>query len=125
MAASTNDIDLERAFSTINVDPGETSSLGIHVNVQPGMLLPEMSYAQRLFHYTYSTADEKLPFMGFRLLQRLNLVHLQNELAKLKIAVWKDMRANESDMQKLRVTMHQYGKQYLIPSSVKQEILRI
>jgi hypothetical protein len=112
MAASSNDLDLEKG-SASNANPGENSSLGV-IDVQPGMLLPEMSYQQRLFHYTYSTADDKLLFMQSRLLQRLNLVHLQNELAQLKIAVWKDMSANHSDMQKLRVTMHEYSKQIIL-----------
>jgi hypothetical protein len=110
MAGVQRDVDLEKAAAGIANYP-KIPPLGIDIDVQPGMLLPEMSYEQRLFHYTYSTADEKLLFMGFRLLQRLNLVHLQNELAQLKSAVWKDMSADRKDLKKLRVTMHEYGKQ--------------
>jgi hypothetical protein len=110
MAPFANGVDLEKGLAAAGQTPRRASSLGVQFNtVKPGMILPGMDYAQRMFHYTYSSADEIL-FMEFRLLQRLNLVELQNELARIKAAVWSEMSASEGDLKKLRITMHEYGK---------------
>jgi|SRR5580700_11828258 hypothetical protein len=107
--APINEVDLEKGRAPQT--PRRKASLGVDFSsVQPGMILPGMDYAQRLFHYTYSTAEDRPFFMEFRLLQRLNLIDLQNELARSKAAVWNGMRASKSDLQTLRITMHEYGE---------------
>lgn len=103
-------IDLEQGIDPETANGSIKDDFGRDIDVQPGMSLPNMNYDQRLFHYTYSIADEKSSFMSFRLLQRLNLVHLQNELAQLKINVWKNMSASPEDLVTLRRTMSEYGR---------------
>ena len=81
----------------------------------PGMLKDGMTYSQRLFHHTYASQTEDAHFLEFRLLQRLNLVQLQNELARHKGAIWKNMEASEDDMRCLRVTLSDYGEYVFKP----------
>ena len=115
MAPFADDVDLEKGLAAAGQTPRRAGSLGVQFNnVKPGMILPGMDYAQRMFHYTYSSADEIL-FMECRLLQWLNLVEIQNELARIKAAVWSEISASEGDLEKLRITMHEYAKNASIP----------
>ncbi|KAI4269808.1 MAG: hypothetical protein LQ337_007058 [Flavoplaca oasis] len=68
-----------------------------------------MTYSQRLFHHTYASQRENAHFIEFRLLQRLNLVQLENELAQLKGKVWSHMDASDQDMKLLRATLRDYA----------------
>ena len=59
------------------------------------LLSLDMSYAQRLFRYTYASQSEDAHFLEFRLLQRLSLTQLQNELARQKGDTWENMEISE------------------------------
>ena len=86
------------------MDPAE-----VGVSRRLGKLDDNMTYPQRLFHHTYASQNEDAHFMEFRLLQRLNLVQLQNELARIKGKVWRNLEASEEDMKDLRVKLRDYG----------------
>ena len=73
-------------------------------------LSQDMSYTQRLFRHTYASQSEDAHFLEFRLLQRLSLAQLQNELARQKGDIWGNMEASEEDLRNLRKTLHEYGK---------------
>ena len=75
-----------------------------------GILKNGMKHSERLFHHTYASLTEDMQFLEFRLLQRLNLVQLQNELARHKASVWKDMEASESELKAIRRTLSDYGE---------------
>ena len=74
------------------------------------LLSQNMSYTQRLFRHTYASQSEDAHFLEFRLLQRLSLAQLQNELARQKGDIWGNMEASEEDLRSLRKTLHEYGK---------------
>jgi hypothetical protein len=54
----------------------------------------------------------KAHFLEFGTLQRMNIVDLQNQLAKIKGKVWKDTAATPNMMTELRETLKDYGKPY-------------
>jgi hypothetical protein len=113
MEAPSNDVDLEKGLAAARPSPERTTSLGINFDqVQPGTILPGMNYEQRIFHYTCHSADERMLFMEFGILQRLNLIEFQNELAQIKGAIGIGMSASAGNIQKLRVTMREYGKKF-------------
>ena len=66
-------------------------------------------YEEQLFRYSYDSYNEEPHFMEFRLLQLLNIVGIQNDLAKHEAVVRKDMRASSAKMKELRTTLHEYG----------------
>ena len=84
-------------------------SAEVGVSRRLGKLDDNMTYSQRLFHHTYASQNEDAHLMEFRLLQRLNLVQLQNELARIKGKVWRNLEASEEDMKDLRVKLRDYG----------------
>ena len=77
---------------------------------QLGSCDPSMTYSQRLFHHTYASQNEGAHFMEFRLLQRINLVQLQNELSQMKGRVWTKLDISETDLKELRVKLREYGE---------------
>lgn len=78
----------------------------------PGIILDDMTYSERLFHYSCSVEGLEPHFLAFRGLQRINLVHLQNKLAKHKGNVWKEKAAPEDTLEDLEVILHKYGKSF-------------
>ena len=76
----------------------------------PGEFKDGMDYSQRLFHHTCLSQSEDAHFLEFRLLQRLNLAQLQNELGRHKGAIWAHRKAPEEDMKSMRVTLREYGE---------------
>lgn len=97
-----------------NMDPQAIHSVSGPAGRKAGIFNDKMSYAQRLFHHTYASQNEDVHFIEFRLLQRLNLVQLQNELAQMKGDIWTNMEISEEKAEALRVTLRHYGK-YLRP----------
>ncbi len=96
------------------MDPQAIHSVSGPAGRKAGIFNDTMSYAQRLFHHTYASQNEDVHFIEFRLLQRLNLVQLQNELAQMKGDIWTNMEISEEKAEALRVTLRHYGK-YLRP----------
>ncbi|KAJ9614774.1 hypothetical protein H2204_014472, partial [Knufia peltigerae] len=78
---------------------------------QAGFIKEGMTYEDRLFHYTYSSRHDELYFLEYRLLERMNIFHLQNKLARLKGSCWEKQTAVplDSDSDDLRITLHQYA----------------
>ena len=76
---------------------------------EAGVIEDGMDYENRLFHYAYATRHD-LHFLEYRLLERMNIFHLQNKLARLKGSVWKEQKASDSEMDELKTTLHEYGK---------------
>jgi hypothetical protein len=85
----------------------------------PGKFEDGMDYSQRLFHYAYASQTDELHIVENRLLQRLNIFHLQNKLAKLKGAVWGDMSASDDDLDNLKSTLHDYSEYLYMPLSLR------
>ncbi len=106
MASSPDVIDLERGVTTVETNLNAPSGGEIQETVEQ---THDVSYEERLYHYVLGSVDDRLSFMEFRLLQRLNLVELQNELARIKVKVWNQKGASEHTMEKLRTSMHAYG----------------
>ena len=75
-----------------------------------GVISDGMGYSERLFHYAYASQINGVDFMEYRLLQRINIFRLQNELAKLKAACWTNLDADDGKMDQLKTTLHDYGK---------------
>ncbi|KAF4842317.1 hypothetical protein CGCSCA4_v008797 [Colletotrichum siamense] len=75
----------------------------------PGRIREGMGYAERMFHYSWQSGAEDLPILEYRTLSKMNIFHLQNELAKLKASVWTGMSVSQDNLAKLRVTMHAYA----------------
>ncbi|KAH0438899.1 hypothetical protein CcaCcLH18_03045 [Colletotrichum camelliae] len=75
----------------------------------PRRIRDDMDYAERIFHYAWQSGNDEPHILEYRMLNRINLFHLQNELAKLKAAVWTDCSAEEGDLAKLRTTLHDYA----------------
>jgi hypothetical protein len=76
----------------------------------PGVIDDGMTYDERLFHYSYATRRDELHLLEFRLLQRMNIFNLQNKLARLKGSCWGIQALADSEMNEMRDTLHQYGK---------------
>jgi hypothetical protein len=74
---------------------------------RPLVLDAGRSHQERLFDYASVTEPH---FLEFRLLQRLNLVQIQNELALCKSRILAGSPADEQELKTLRVTLHEYGE---------------
>lgn len=75
-----------------------------------GVIEENMSYDERLFHYTYATRYDDVHFMEYRILHRLNIFHLQNKLAKLKGVCWTDHKLSDEKLTEMKTTLHEYSK---------------
>ena len=89
-------------MESLNADEPDTVLPGA------GRIKDGMTYDQRLFHYTWDAGRDEPYFMAFRNLQRLNIVHLQNELAKKKRDILKKMAASKQDMEDLKTLLRDY-----------------
>lgn len=71
-----------------------------------------MKYSQRLYRCAVGAeqANEDPHFMIFRVLQRVNIIHIQNELARYKAIVRSEESASAEDLSQLRKLIHDYGK---------------
>ncbi|RFU32648.1 hypothetical protein B7463_g3639, partial [Scytalidium lignicola] len=67
-----------------------------------------LSYDQKLYKYTVDNGKKDMHFMEFQTLQRLNLVQIQNELAKLNAKARTDLAVPEEDMARIRVLLSDY-----------------
>lgn len=76
-------------------------------------------YSQRLFHYAYSEAIDEVErhFLVFAGLQRLNILHLQNELARMRGEMWRGKGADGDTMKKLDTTLQLWYS--LLPSYLR------
>jgi hypothetical protein len=75
----------------------------------PGEIQDGMNYDERLFHYTYASQDNDPHFLQFRLLQKISLAHMQNELAKIKDRTMCQQSVTEPELERLRVVLSDYG----------------
>jgi hypothetical protein len=57
------------------------------------------------------TEEEEFHFLRFEFLQRLNIVHMQTELARRKSRFQKERKATDDDMNDLKIKMRDYGDQ--------------
>jgi hypothetical protein len=76
--------------------------------IYPG-IYPRLSYDQRVFHYADESRDEEPHLMEFRLLQWLNIIGIQNDLARHEAAVQESKNISSDTMKELRTTLHEYG----------------
>jgi hypothetical protein len=82
-----------------------------------GIITGDLPYDQRLFRYTWNAGGDEPHFMAFRSLQRLNVVHIQNELASKKRDIVKKGAAGRTDMEELKVLLQDYGMEVVQPST--------
>lgn len=73
-----------------------------------------MNYDERLFNFTHLTASQKMIFGEFGVLHRLNIISLQNDLARHRAAVWQGKSASKTETENLRKTLRDYGIEYSI-----------
>jgi hypothetical protein len=93
-----------------NLDPRQAGFvIDMEKIPKAGFIKDEMIYSQRVFHYSYAACATEPHFLAFRGLQRINIVHLQNKLARHKGAAWKDMAASDELLQDLETTLHKYS----------------
>lgn len=71
-----------------------------------------MDEKRRLFEYvTRSLSEEEdFHFLRFEFLQRLNIVNLQVQLARIKSRIQRDGEASADDLEDLTTKLQQYGK---------------
>jgi len=85
----------------------------------------ETTYDHRLFRYL--SADRarmlELVFADFEKLQRLNISHLQNGLARIAGAVAGAMTASDKDMKKIETTLEKYSTARHIHTFLKHLLL--
>ena len=81
---------------------GETS--------KPGVIESTMHYGERLFNYTYATRHDDVHFLEYRTLHRLNIFHLQNQLAELKGSCWAKRDVPDETLGELKNKLHDYSK---------------
>src|SRR5437764_5294045 len=82
----------------------------INTTKTAGMIEDNMSYDERLFHYTYATRHGEMHFLENRTLQRMNIFRLQNKVASLKGACWTEQKVSEADWDGIKTTLHDYSK---------------
>jgi len=105
MDGSLDVTDVEKGLATVKTNLKVPSGGEIQETAEQ---THDGSYEERLYNYVVGSADDRLSFMEFRVLQRLNLVELQNELARIKVEVWSGRRASADAIEKLRTSMHAY-----------------
>lgn len=69
----------------------------------------KMTYDQRLFKFTLDFGQGEAHFLTFRGLQRLNILQLQNSLAKCKQETWKHSGFTEEHSGQLKQLLHDYS----------------
>lgn len=77
---------------------------------EPSILDAKKSHEEKLFEYAKNVSIAEPHFLEFRLLQRLNLAQIQNELAQCKGQILAGSSASEKELKKLRVILHEYGE---------------
>ncbi|KAL6788677.1 hypothetical protein J3E68DRAFT_430889 [Trichoderma sp. SZMC 28012] len=73
-----------------------------------GVITGDMNYEQRLFQYTLSTGAEEPHFIMFRGLQRLDIIQLQIELAKIKKLSSETKQLPKTKSEELTKLLHDY-----------------
>ena len=83
-------------------------SRGQQTELESGGKLPP-EYWKQIVAYSESVKEDD-PVLGeYATLQRMNLIHLQNELASIKADLSQFQTTTETQMLQLRTTMHDYG----------------
>lgn len=77
---------------------------------QPGAITPDMTSGQRLYHHSHATANHPLHCLEFRVLQRMNILRLQNKLATLKGTCSEKKQLDPADEDTMGRTLHEYGQ---------------
>ncbi|OAL43453.1 hypothetical protein IQ07DRAFT_524208 [Pyrenochaeta sp. DS3sAY3a] len=67
-----------------------------------------MSYEERLVQHTINTRDNEPRFLIFRSLHLLNIIRLQNDLAKCKNTIWAKGSPTSGETGKLTTLLHEY-----------------
>jgi hypothetical protein len=93
--------DVEKASSPKTESKNPDSSVTGKSNLKPDW--------DRLLHYTKNSVDEKPHFMEFRLLQRLNIVEIQYDLAKRTADAVDNKNPPDVERESLRKSLHEYG----------------
>jgi hypothetical protein len=75
-----------------------------------------LDYWQQLVRYGKTIQRDEPPLLDFGMLRRINLVHIQNELAEIKADVANTKTTTQEQMEKLRRLTHEYGE--LLPRSL-------
>lgn len=76
----------------------------------PGVIEDTMDYGERLFHYTIATGHDDVHFLEYRTLHRLNIFHLQNQLAELKGSYWVKGDVPHGTLGELKIKLHDYSR---------------
>lgn len=69
-----------------------------------------LDYWQQLVRYGRTIQRDEPPLLDFGMLRRMNLVHIQNELAGIKADVANTKTTTQDQMEKLRRLTHEYGE---------------
>lgn len=77
--------------------------------VETDSIRDEMPYSQRLMKYVKSSSENDIAFLEYRTLHRINITHLQNELATIKSSIDNNPFPTEVELKEIRETLHTYG----------------
>jgi hypothetical protein len=88
---------------------GPTSQIA---SVEPGGLHEGIDEPKRLFHYVNAIINNNQdPFiLRYEFLQRVNLISIQNDLARCKGDIWKDGSVSKEQAEILRRLLCNYGR---------------
>jgi hypothetical protein len=96
------------ANSAMNGHPSSQPTIMMD-ELRPGSIRDEMNYEQRLLQYTINAGQHEPRFLIFRGLQTLNIIRLQNELAKCKNTMWANRSASRDETGRLTALLHEYS----------------
>ncbi len=82
-----------------------------HTPAEDKLLLnaSDSSYGARLFDHAWGNNSADLPLLAYDTLQRTNIVHIQNELAKLKGRIFNNGKIEADERESLRSLLRDYG----------------
>jgi hypothetical protein len=69
----------------------------------------QLDYWQQLIRFAQSSQRDEPPLLDFGMLRRLNLIHIQNELAEIKADVANSKTSSKEQLGQLRSLTHEYG----------------
>ena len=81
-----------------------------NIGTMVGQITDEMSHEQRLFHHAIASMNEEASFMQFWLLQKTNLIEIQNDIARLRGQIFEKREVSSQTAKDLRVLLHEYGQ---------------
>lgn len=84
------------------------------ISATVGQITEGMTHEQRLFHHGIASMNDQPSFMQFWLLQKINLIEVQNDLAKLRGKIFNERAVSSQTAKDLKMLMHDYGQLFCL-----------